>query len=376
MTPVSWSQLGQKEGAISMKRLVVCCDGTWNVPDQGDGGMLRPSNVVKMALVIKGEDDRGIEQRVYYHTGVGTGRSDHLFGGAFGIGLSHNILDAYRFLVDEYDPGDEIYLFGFSRGAYTARSIAGFIRNSGVLRREFFHKLGAAFRLYRRRDDASHPAAVEATLFRASYALEVRIRFIGVWDTVGSLGIPAGIPWLPASWLHVINRRWAFHDVTLSSYVDAAYHAIAIDEQRPQFVPTLWEQQDGAKQQTMEQRWFAGVHTNIGGGYRDSGLSDITLCWMKEKAESCGLAIDLLRLENMKPQEITVEENVFGQIRDSRTGLYRLFPSNVRAIGQGKKTNEAVHDSAREREEGDLIPPYKPGNLMRYLKAGGEVVTS
>lgn len=356
---------------IVKKRLVVCCDGTWNVPDQRDGGSTCPSNVSKLALAIKPEDDGGIEQRVYYHRGVGTGRFDHLLGGAFGFGLSQNIQDAYRFLMELYEPDDEIYLFGFSRGAYTARSLAGYIRNSGLLRREYRHKLGAAFHLYRRRDDASHPDAIEATLFRESFAWEVRIKFIGVWDTVGSLGIPVGVPWLPMSSLHLINQRWEFHDVKLSRFVDNAFQAIAIDEQRPQFVPTLWEQQPNFGQQTMEQRWFAGVHTNVGGGYKDSGLSDITFLWMRDKAEGCGLATDIAKLEQ---QDITPAPNVLGELRDSRTGLYRLFPPKVRAIGQEQITNEAVHVSARDRMEKGHTQPYRPRNLMQYLEAGGKVV--
>lgn len=158
--------------------------------------------------------------------GVGTGRFDRLLGGAFGWRIKDKILNVYRFLMTSYEPEDELFFFGFSRGAYIARSTFGLIRNSGLLRPEFAHKLEDAYDLYRRRDNASHPDAVESELFRRSYSTELRAKFIGVWDTVGALGLPVG------GLLQFINKRWSFHDVTLSSWVDNAYQALAIDEHR------------------------------------------------------------------------------------------------------------------------------------------------
>ena len=116
------------------KRLVVCCDGTWNTPDQKIGTVARPTNVTKLALSISSSDAEGTRQCAYYHPGVGTSRWDHIRGGAFGTGLSANVLDAYQFLIDNYEDGDELWFFGFSRGAYTARSVAGLVRNCGILR--------------------------------------------------------------------------------------------------------------------------------------------------------------------------------------------------------------------------------------------------
>jgi hypothetical protein len=217
------------------KRLVVCCDGTWNVPDRIDRGRLSPSNVVHIALATAERDAESRQQLVFYDTGVGTHRFEHLIGGAFGFGLSRKVKDAYRFLIETYEPGDEIFLFGFSRGAYTARSTAGLIRNCGILRRDQAKRLDAGYELYRRRDNASLPSEFESQLFRRMYACEpeTRIRFIGVWDTVGALGIPAGIPWLPVSWVQSFNKRWAFHDLRLSRYVDYAYQA-GLVRRRPQ----------------------------------------------------------------------------------------------------------------------------------------------
>lgn len=352
------------------KRLVVCCDGTWDVPDHIDRGQLRPSNVAKLALAVAPTDPRGREQPVYYHPGVGTGRFDHLRGGAFAWGLSQNIVDAYRFIIDQYEQGDELFLFGFSRGAYTARSLAGLIRNCGVLRRGNRGKVPDAYALYRRRDSASHPAAYESQLFRRMYAWEVRIAFIGVWDTVGSLGIPSGIPWLPISLIQLMNKRWQFHDLRLSSFVDNAYQAIAIDEKRLQFQPALWEQQ-ARTQQHLEQVWFAGVHVNIGGGYEDTGLSDITLDWMIRKAEACGLAVDRTSIP------APFAPNYRGELRNSKDGMYTVFPpyDTIRAMGKGQNANEFAHQSAIDRVQ--LAPQlsYKPENLSGFLARGGAITS-
>lgn len=296
-----------------VKRIVICCDGSWNCPDQKDRGQVRPSNVVKLALAVAPRDDDGVEQVVFYDKGVGTGRFDRLLGGAFGAGLSKNVQDAYRFLVEHYEPDDEIYLFGFSRGAYTARSVAGLIRNCGILEKEHANQIAAAYKLYRRRDDEAHPAGLEAELFRKMYAhpqAEFRIKCIGVWDTVGALGLPFDIAGL-------FNRRWAFHNTSLSSRVDHAYQALAIDEKRKPFTPALWHadrEKIENKEQILEQVWFAGSHTDIGGGYDDTSLSDITLQWMQEKAAACGLAF--------KPAFFTQKPDALGELRDSENRYF------------------------------------------------------
>lgn len=355
------------------KRLVVCCDGTWNVPDKMDRGMVCPSNVAKTALAVPRLAPDGTRQLIYYGAGVGTGKWDRIRGGLFGWGLSSHVLDAYRFIVEQFEDGDELYLFGFSRGAFTARSMAGLIGNCGVLRREYIGKIDAAYKLYRRRDDASHPRAIEAELFRKSFSWEPTITFLGVWDTVGALGIPGGIPWLPVTWLQFLNRPWSFHDTKLSRRVEHAYHAVAIDEHRPQFAPTLWEQQEGGEQfginQQMEQVWFSGVHSNIGGGYQDSGLSDIAFLWMKQKAEACGLAFqDAYIAKNVHP-------NALGELRNSKVGLYAGFRDHHRPIGRQDRGNESVHPSALERMDAGLTPVYEPKTLRSY-RAQHERVTA
>ncbi len=337
-----------------MKRLVVCCDGTWNRPDQVDRGRVQPSNVAKLALMVTPSTASGIRQQVYYHPGVGTGRWDRIRGGAFGVGLSNNIRDAYLWLAKNFDTGDELFLFGFSRGAYTARSLAGLIRNSGLLRRECLDKFVDAYRLYRRRDPASKPAEFESTLFRKSYSCETRIKCVGVWDTVGALGIPIG----PLAALNALFRL-RFHDVELSSWVESAFQALAIDEQRRPFGPSIWRQQAHATDQRLEQEWFPGVHVNVGGGYADSGLSDITLAWMADRASSCGLEF------RATVPGISIRPDVTGELRDSMTFLYRLLGRRVRpASGDGQPpTYESIAPATWERM--NLVTDYQPGNVPR-----------
>jgi uncharacterized protein (DUF2235 family) len=159
--------------------------------------------------------------------------------------LSRNVFDAYHFLIDNYEDGDELYFFGFSRGAFTARSLAGLVRNCGILRRENADRINEAWALYR--SSADKPTGVASILFRRAYSYEPRIHFPGMRDTVGTRGIPAlGPRWLQpiAKWL---NHRSQFHDTKLSTWVDGAFHALAIDEQRAAFEPTLWHQQPAPK---------------------------------------------------------------------------------------------------------------------------------
>jgi uncharacterized protein (DUF2235 family) len=216
-----------------------------------------------------------------------------LRGGIFGKGLGKNVLEAYTYIVKNYAPQDQIYLFGFSRGAYTVRSLGGLIRNSGVLRRENLTLVDAAYDLYRRRDPQSHPTEKEAEQFRRDYSHDpaAYVYFIGVWDTVGSLGIPSGIPGLRALTTR-LNQRHEFHDTQCSSTVTYAYQALAIDERRRQFEPALWVQKPEDETPTMEQAWFAGVHSSVGGGSKDNGLSDQAFLWMMEKAKAAGLTFD------------------------------------------------------------------------------------
>ena len=353
-----WSMLLR----ITMKRIAICCDGTWNRPDQVHDGEACASNVTKIARCIAPMDSRGVAQIVFYDKGVGTGRFDRLLGGGFGWGIKKKIVDAYQFLMTSYQPGDELFFLGFSRGAYTVRSTFGLIRNSGLLKPEFAHKLDDAYALYRRRDDASHPDAVESELFRRSYSWEPRCKFIGVWDTVGALGLPVG------GVLQIINKRWAFHDMTLSSWVDNAFQALAIDEHRKPFQPSVWDRSDRANGQVLEQVWFAGVHSNVGGSYPQTGLSDITLVWMLGKLTMCGLVIDQASLQltaNPKPDPL-------GRLYNSQTIWYKVAGLGDYIRPLGEKVGESVASSAVARRN-SYPAEYKPTNLEAFLTRGGAV---
>ena len=361
------------------KHLVVCCDGTWNTADQSRNGLQSPTNVTRVALSIADGDGDGNRQCVYYHPGVGTSRRDHLSGGAFGVGLSANVLDAYAFLIDNYEPGDDLWFFGFSRGAFTARSVAGLVRNCGILRRQNRDRISDAYGLYR--SQREKPSGMASTLFRNAFSEEPTIEFIGVWDTVGALGIPPIGPGFLHPILNRINKRWSFHDTKLSSHVRGAYQALAIDERRRAFKPTLWQQQPDA-QQVLEQVWFAGVHSNIGGGLADSSLSDLALLWLVERAQRHGLAF---RRDALKPRpddesstpdptaevRFTVAPDAMTLPDKSLTLGYRLMTSPFdRPIGyeagDDGGAGQFVARSAVQLRDG-LPHEYRPKELVRYL---------
>jgi uncharacterized protein (DUF2235 family) len=361
-----------------MKRLVVCCDGTWNRPDHIDQGVAAPTNVAKLALALADQDEAGNPQLLHYQAGVGTRRRERLLGGGFGVGLSRNVQECYRFIVENYERGDKLYLVGFSRGAFTARSTVGLVRNSGILRPEHRDRIEQAYALYRNPQKDSEPSGIAAELFRRSYShSDVYIDFVGVWDTVGALGIPIDGFRPP-----LLSRLWAFHDTTLSRYVLNAFHAIAIDERRGPFRPTLWVKQDDAQDQTLEQVWFAGVHCDVGGGYRDPELSEIPLLWMAGKARNCGLAFKpdhlVLKKTGFDPKSrragIEVAPDPGGVLHDSRTRFYRMLPAYDRRLAgdEGSKVDGgSLASSARTRhdEDGD----YRPPGLAEWLAAAGDV---
>lgn len=282
-----------------MKRLIVCCDGTWKAESSST-----VSNIVKIAqtVCLMGTDSAGapVGQRVYYISGPGARgfTSDRLLGGAFGLGLEANLSAAYWQLALNWEPGDEIFIFGFSRGAYTARSLAGMINRLGILTYKAMidGKYPEALKIYQQRkanpDDADPPEWAD---FRRAncYPDEpdpVKINFLGVFDTVGAMGIPG-----------LTAGRHRFHDVRLSRIVHCARQALAIDERRRAFEPCLWEvpvelREKYRRLDRVKQVWFEGVHSDIGGGYPECGLSDVTLRWMIGEAEAEGLAFDHARL--------------------------------------------------------------------------------
>ncbi|HYD53000.1 MAG TPA: DUF2235 domain-containing protein [Gemmatimonadaceae bacterium] len=352
-----------------MKRLIVCADGTWNSRDDASESGEGLTNVARLARLIAPVDAQGVRQEHVYLTGVGVERSalKRWLGGATGWGLSDNVLEAYAWLIERFEPHDELYLFGFSRGAFTARSLAGLIRNSGLLRREHVGRLREAYELYRDRAPATHPSAQRSVDFRAAYAHETPIHVLGVWDTVGSLGVPTSGP---VGWY--TRHRYGFHDVALSSRVRNAFHALAIDEHRKPFAPTLWEVQEAERVragQRVEQVWFAGAHCDVGGGYAECGLSDGALAWMIARAAECGLAF-------RDRCEAELRADCHGPVHDSMSAMYRVFGRHLRPIAERRlttagpvETYESVSPSVLERMR--RATDYAPENLKRYLASVG-----
>ncbi|MEX0928721.1 MAG: DUF2235 domain-containing protein [Balneolales bacterium] len=344
-----------------MKRLILCCDGTWNRADRVHDNV-PPTNVVKMTYRIAARDG-DIPQVVYYGHGVGTGNIiDRYTGGAFGHGLEDNILDAYRFLVVNYEEGDEIFLFGFSRGAFTARSLSGLIRNCGILKRASAGNYRKALNLYQKQGKGpDHP---ESVAFKKKHSVcggkDIRIKFIGVWDTVGALGIPF------VGFHRFTRRRYRFHDTKLSSLVEYAYQALAIDEHRAPFKPSLWQLKP-KPDQTIEQVWFCGAHADVGGGYPSTSLSDITLDWMISKARIAGLVFDETAV-----QAFPFAPDPLGKLHNSKQGLYRLGRSVDRVICKAANSLHDPGDTAKLLHESVLVrwekdPAYRPAPLRKFF---------
>jgi uncharacterized protein (DUF2235 family) len=266
-----------------MKRLVVCCDGTWNNADSQSA----ETNVALIARSIHAtQATGGVMQVVLYLRGVGTSglHTEVLVEGAIGLGIDENVRSAYLFIAQNYVPGDEIFLFGFSRGAYTARSLAGFIGACGILKRQTLSDLPTAWTYYRESPPPHSPDAF-MNVSRTDSHTDAQIKFLGVWDTVGALGIPGQI-------LAGLNHKlYGFHDTGPCAVVRRGCHALAIDEHRDEFVPTLWTGVSPPDVQ-IEQVWFAGAHADVGGGYVTRKLADIPLVWMASKAEEEGLGLD------------------------------------------------------------------------------------
>jgi uncharacterized protein (DUF2235 family) len=325
------------------KRLIVCCDGTWNDADEG----INFTNVVRIARAIEPIDARSgsaIPQIIYYHSGVGTGGDliDRVAGGGVGMGLSRNVRDGYAFLANNYCDGDEIFLFGFSRGAYTARSIAGLIGFAGLLHKRDMDDFALLWEGYRLKDNDEHRTDV-LQQFPDRHQI-VPIRFVGVWDTVGALGIPGHLDQL-------FKDFYEFHDTNLGTHVQFAYQALALDEHRKDFEPAIWKQSDGVHGQVLEQVWFAGAHSNVGGGYDEHGLSDIALAWMAAKVAPL-LSLDVEGYLNPKRDM----RNLWacGRLYDSADGEWKLRPRiNRRPLDPAivAKTKELIHTSVITRQQ-------------------------
>lgn len=340
---------------MAKKRLIICCDGTWNDADAGGDF----TNVVRMSRAIKAVDERNgeyINQIVYYHSGIGSGGDAlvQFVGGVTGLGLSRNVRDAYAFIANNYCDGDELFFFGFSRGAYTVRSVAGLIGWAGILHKvdmDDFALLWEGFKL------RGKPNAADARVHFPKRHNDVDIACIGVWDTVGALGIPGHLNAFLAEF-------YEFQDTTLGPRIKRAFHALAIDEHRRDFVPTLWKKIPGAPvDQHLEQVWFAGSHSNVGGGYEEHGLSDLALAWMADRFAPF-LAIDEGYLADRQDRR---DAWGLGRIHDSATGVFGLLMKANRNIRAAIDTEETIHASVDTRFTGGQ---YAPKALQNRPDAG------
>lgn len=336
------------------KRIVVCADGTWNRPEK-DIEKDFPTNVLRLARAVKPVGVDQTPQQVFYDWGVGS-YYDSVVGGATGRGLHKNIMDDYRYIVQNYSPGDEIFLFGFSRGAYTVRSLCGLINNCGILKRPDAPHIQMAFEHYKKPSAAYAPKGQKSIDFRKKYSHPSRaVTFVGVWDTVGAMGIPI-------SFLGLFDDKDEFYDTKIGRNVGTARHALAIDEFRSDFEPTIWLPKKGLD---LKQVWFPGAHSNVGGSYKadDDGslLSDIALDWMIREAASSGLTVEAHLKQSLKKRSTAT-------LHKSRRSFYRIRKKYFRLIDHGKG-DVLIHESVKKRWDQD--PKYRPKNLVEYIKKHG-----
>lgn len=348
-----------------MKRLVVCCDGTWQKLSSPC-----PTNVVKIAQAVRpvAKDKDKTNQIVFYDQGIGTGdKFNKITGGAFGWGIDDAIQDAYRFLCLNYEPADEIYLFGFSRGAYTVRSLAGLIRCSGLLSRKNIRKAPQAYEIYRERNDEQEQDTElkrkeeKARSLNDGDRQNAHITLLGCWDTVGELGVPDQITFLPIDkW---INRKYKFHDYQLSRIIQNALHAVAIDERRKVFDVTPMEKSENNPDQELRQVWFPGNHGCVGGGTENTrGLSDAALKWMMEQIKELKLGLDL----DPTAVEGGINPDYKTPFDNSINFFFQLTGEKAREIiGTSKDGNPVLHESVYQRWHYYQLP-YRPENLSPF----------
>ena len=358
------------------KRLALFLDGTWNQVSDN-------TNIWRFRALFSPVADDGCQQRAHYNTGLGTKLGERISGGAFGAGIDEAITGAYEWLVEHYEPGDEIFIFGFSRGAYTARSLSGFISKCGLLQSGAPLGVNQLFMRYRhpgqrtiRELIAARDAGQTDFSFEEKWMLKfaqaVPVKFVGVFDTVGALGVPFPL-------VHrLFGSAYPFLNTGLRQNNEYAFHALAIDEHREAFRPTLWSNQ-GATNATprpierTEQRWFVGAHANVGGGCLNDPLAELPFKWLERKAVSLGLTL--------KDSFAIDADAVTAPVSDSYTefmwGLYRLFTFGrkyYRPIGMPPKDegqgvtniNETIDVSVFERWRTD--PNYRPPGLNAWAK--------
>jgi uncharacterized protein (DUF2235 family) len=259
------------------KNIVVFSDGTGQ-----KGGVGSNTNVYKLFNMI---EDRTEKQVAFYDPGLGTDWRK-ITGLIAGQGFSKNIQDCYQFIFENFQADDQIYLFGFSRGAATVRSLSGFIHLFGILPKSRPDLIKKAFKIYKIKDQKKRLEKSNAFIDK-HHTMWCKIKFLGVWDTVAALGLPIKLGG------NILDKIFPhrFHSFDLSESVEFARHALSIDEERKDFLPVLWNTIENDKAGKMKQVWFCGVHTDVGGGYPEEDLSNISLKWMMQEATAKELII-------------------------------------------------------------------------------------
>lgn len=333
------------------KNIVVFSDGTGQ-----EGGKGYNTNVYKLYNMV---EDRTENQTAFYDRGLGTGWR-RFTGNVAGMGISQNIYECYKFIFDNYMAGDDIFLFGFSRGATTVRSLSAFIHLFGILPKSRPELIKQAYKIYKISDSEKRKQYAKEFVAR-HHNQWTKVKFLGVWDTVDALGLPLKkintfIDWMP-------TFRHKFHNLTLSESVEHARQALAIDDERLIFHPKIWDKKI-KDYQTMKQVWFCGMHTDVGGGYKEQGLSDIALLWMIEEAKKASLRI-------FPEHKVNINPDPNGFMHDSRKGFpNKLYAKKIRTWNTETHGKPVVHESVLLRKlskQNTNSPPYHPWILdMEY----------
>lgn len=348
------------------KRIVVCCDGTWQ-----DGLVVNQrwkyTNILRLARVVNHSDERlnpHIPQVVFYQSGVGTWGDRYIeaLDGIVGASLADKVQEAYAFIAHNFRPGDELFLFGFSRGAYTARMVAELIGGIGVLDRTDMDHFADIFTAYQKRGKAEDPgeiAALDKQLFpwtqhtspgkrRADSDKDTfSIKCVGVFDTVGSLGLPEELTLSSPK----MKTLFGFPDRHLGEHIQFAFQALALDEHRKDFNCAKFEQTEGGRRkgQVLRQCWFSGSHSDIGGGFEDHDLSDISLTWM------CANICDVLSLDYKYLASLPDPVASWGELapHNSSTGVFALAETIQRAVPTSTDdvTHETIHPSVLHQKK-------------------------
>ena len=371
---------------MTNKNIIVCADGTGN-----QGGYSPDSNVYKIYKAVNknfsGITDDGVdinEQIIFYDNGVGTDSNKYLraLGGAIGFGFGRNVRDLYKYIARNYVAGDRIYFFGFSRGASTVRACNGMINKCGLVKgaglrnRELNALVHEAFDVYK--SHKQFPESAESFKNSERTHGAVAIHFLGIWDTVVALGFPKRtevtgpvtllLDYLFKAFENILDHVWphSFYHYKLTDNVEYACQALAIDDERTAFWPFVWQEKniEGAVDRTTEnvdQVWFAGMHSNVGGGYERVGMASVPLHWMVKKATQHGLAFDSHAL-----QEISSICHIHGRMYNSRDGFgffYRYHPREIETLCKDKLMGEIkIHRSVIERLN-HRTANYAPGNI-------------